>query len=256
MKRFWVVAKNDKKSNDIKNKILDRLTIAGMLLDEDDPELVISVGGDGTLLYSVHKYLEILNKVVFVAIHTGHLGFLTDYAEDELDECIASIIEDKPISISERPLLKANFDSKEVYAVNEIRIENIMRTQIMDISVDGEFFEKFRGNGVCLCTQAGSSAYNRALNGAVIDSGLTLMQLTEIGGIHDCTHHSIGVPFVLGSERKISFTGDFRNAYLCYDQLNESLEDNRKIDVCLCDRKVRFIRYRKYSYLDRVKQLY
>ena len=44
---------------------------------------MIFIGGDGTLLYAVQKYLDLLDDVNFVGIHTGTLGFFTDYTEEE-----------------------------------------------------------------------------------------------------------------------------------------------------------------------------
>ena len=47
-----------------------------MELNEEEPDLVITVGGDGTLLYAFHRYSNRLNETAFVGVHTGHLGFM------------------------------------------------------------------------------------------------------------------------------------------------------------------------------------
>lgn len=60
------------------------------------------------------------------------------------------------------------------------RIENVIQTLDLEVMIDDEFFENYRGTGMCVCTQAGSTAYNRSLKGAVIDEGLNLLQLHEI----------------------------------------------------------------------------
>ena len=53
--------------------------------------MVISIGGDGTMLYSVHKYIHMLEHVAFIGIHTWNIGFLTDYQRDEYQQLIADI---------------------------------------------------------------------------------------------------------------------------------------------------------------------
>ncbi|GAA3329556.1 hypothetical protein GCM10020331_078100 [Ectobacillus funiculus] len=50
--------------------------------DEQEPEIVISVGGDGTLLQAFHRYSHRLENTAFVGVHTGHLGFLCRLAAE------------------------------------------------------------------------------------------------------------------------------------------------------------------------------
>ena len=47
-------------------------------LDERHPEVVVTIGGDGTLLSAFHRYADQLNSIRFIGVHTGHLGFYTD----------------------------------------------------------------------------------------------------------------------------------------------------------------------------------
>lgn len=261
MKRFTIVSKKDEKSTNAKKKIQQALKDSQMVYDEENPELIISVGGDGTLLYAVHKYINQLDSAKFIAIHTGTLGFFTDYTEEEINQCIKDIIKGEIYEVFESHLLEVKVKGSKhetLYALNEIRIENVLATQTLDIYIDNEFFETVRGNGMCLSTQAGSTAYNRALNGAVVDSGLSVMQLCEIAGLHDSKHSSLRVPYIMKDDRKVTFTCDiFKNAYLCYDHLNKKIPMDVKTITCqICDKSVKFARFKKYSFLDRVRNLY
>lgn len=256
MTKFAIVAKKNEKSNAIEQKVKHVLTSNDWQYDKKDPELVICVGGDGTLLYAVHKYLPKLSNVKFIGIHTGTLGFFTDYTEEEVDICLNDILH-KEAKVSGSYLLKIKVNDKHLYALNEIRIENIKRTQVLDVYVDGEFFETCRGSGVCLSTQAGATAYNRSLGGAVIDNGLSLMQMTEITAIQHSKHRSLGNPYILKDDRMVVFkSDDFTNAYLCYDHLNMSLKNATQVSCTMSDKYVQFARYREYSYLKRLKNLY
>ena len=56
-----------------------------IVIDEENPQLVVTIGGDGTLISAFHKYSHLLNTVRFIGIHTGHLGFYTDWRDYELE---------------------------------------------------------------------------------------------------------------------------------------------------------------------------
>lgn len=257
MEKFSIVAKKNEKSYIIEEKIKSILKQHGWQYDKKNPELVICVGGDGTLLYAVHKYLNQLENVKFVGIHTGTLGFFTDYTEEEVDVCIQDIIQKEPSIFSSSMLQIKIDDRKTVYALNEMRIENIIKTQVLDTYVDDEFFETCRGSGICLSTQAGSTAYNRSLRGAVIDNGLSLMQLAEITAIQHSKHRSLGNPYILKNDRKVLFeSDDFSSSMLCYDHLHMQLKGTQKVICTMSDNYVHFARYREYSYLKRLKNLY
>ena len=82
MKRYAIVHKLDELSLNIYQRLRKELD-EFYEYDEDHPELVISVGGDGSMLYSVHKYEHMLDEVSFIGLHSGTLGFLTDYQKEE-----------------------------------------------------------------------------------------------------------------------------------------------------------------------------
>lgn len=256
--KYAIVSKENERSKFIANKIKTALTMYEY--DEQSPEIVICVGGDGTILYGVHKYLNIINQVKFVGIHTGTLGFFTDFTCQEVDEFITKFKANQ-YDISTAHLLEVCIEKadtvEKVYALNEMRIENIIRTQSLHIAIDNESFETINGSGVCIATQAGSTAYNRALKGAVVDAGLRLMQMCEITGIHHHLSHSLGNPYIMRYDRKVEITSDnFKDAYLCYDHKSLQIDDVAKISCTTSELGVQFIRYRKYSYLKRLKNLY
>lgn len=259
MKKFAFITKQDEKSKKVEYNIKEYLDGKNWIYDEKEPEIIISIGGDGTLLYGVHQYLHQLDKVCFIGIHTGTLGFFTDYTVEELELFLHDITTREP-NISESALLKMNIEGEEtleLYALNEMRIENVIRTQILDIYIDDEFFETCRGTGICLSTQAGSTAYNRSLRGAVIDNGLSLMQLAEITGIQHNKFRSLSVPYIMKDDRTIVFKSPaFDEAILCYDHLHIDLKGTKKVICTMSEKKVRFARYREYSYLKRIKNLY
>ncbi|MCD7949460.1 MAG: NAD kinase [Erysipelotrichaceae bacterium] len=255
MKKYAIVCKQDKKSIEVSQAI--RLELDSIMdYDEKYPELVISVGGDGTMLYSVHKYMYQIESVSFIGIHTGTLGFLTDYQKDEYLDFIEDVKNNK-YHIYHRCLLELVANGHTYYALNEVRVENNRRSQVMDIYINHDFFETFRGNGLCISTASGSTAYNKSLGGAVINSSAGLMQLSEIAGIHHNAYRSLGSPLILDYSHKIELRSDnFDGAILGVDQLVFDLKGADRIEIVLSNKKARFIQYRHVPYIQRLKRAY
>lgn len=256
--RYVVVERKDDYSRSIKEDIIERLTREEWVYDEKSPELIICVGGDGTILYALHEYKNILEETMFVGVHTGTLGFLTDYTDRELKKFYSDILNKIPQEFASN-LLEIKIDDREelIYALNEIRIENVEKTQETTVYVDDELFEHCRGTGVVLSTQEGSTAINRGLGGAVIDDGLRVMQLAETTPIMNKKQRSLGNSYIMREDRTVAFMSTtFETAYLCYDHKNISLKGVQRIECKLSNKRIRFARYRKYSYFDRLRTLY
>ncbi len=260
MKRFYISAKSDDVSHALNEKLKTALFAQGWLFDEEEPDIVFTIGGDGTFLHAVHKYLTKLSKTQLVGIHTGTLGFYTDYEADEIDQLIEDVVNKEP-QVEEIRMLKITAKNgkilKNLYALNEARVENIIKTQTIHVSIDGEYLEKFRGNGLCVSAQAGSTAYNRSINGAVMSVGIEGLQLTEISGIHHRASRSLGSPLIVSSKSKIDFRSDsFHNAVLCYDYKHINIDDLTEISIVLSNKKVKIARFRPTSYIRRLQSLF
>lgn len=257
MKTFNVKTRYDDNSKKLSKIIIDRLLNQGYKIDEKNPETVFVIGGDGTFLRAVAEDIDNLDKVNFYGIHTGTLGFFTDYMSCEIDEFIDNFINLKP-SLKTYQVLEICVDNKDCYyAVNEMRIENAVRTQKIDIVVDGNEFETFRGTGICISTQLGSSAYNRSLGSAILYDGLDLLELSEIAGIHHASYRSLGVPIVLSDKSIIDLSSDnFDNALLCYDAFSINIDGASSVKVKLSDKKVRMLKYKEICYFNKLKSLF
>lgn len=257
MKKYAIVSRYDTDSKVLAQKINQSLCAHGYVEDESLPDTVFVVGGDGTFLNAVAQYFARLDQICFYGIHTGTLGFFTDYKEEEVEEFLETFYSESYKEVS-YPLLKAIIDGHKYYALNEIRIENTKRTQYMDVYVDGDFFETLRGTGICVASQLGSTAYNRALGGAVIQEGLDLIEMSEIAGIHHSKYRSLGAPIVMKREVKIKLVSDsFEDAIIGYDSKIDTLDGVKEIQIEVCrERKVRMLRGKDVSYFKRLQSLF
>ena len=87
-KRVDLIANRNPQSQKVLHKLREKLKKQHFIINDTNPDIVISIGGDGMLLSAFHKYENQLDKVRFVGVHTGHLGFYTDYRDFELDQLV------------------------------------------------------------------------------------------------------------------------------------------------------------------------
>lgn len=255
MHKYAIINKQDILSEKLAESLKSHLN-QFMSYDEENPELVITVGGDGTMLHSVHQYRHQLDSVAFVGIHTGTLGFLTDYQKEEYLDLIADIQRGE-YHIYNRHLLDVTTNKKSYIALNEFRLENNMRSQVLDVYINGEFLETFRGNGLCVSTASGSTAYNKSLGGAVICSCAGIMQLTEIAGIHHNAYRSLGSSLILDKTDSIRFESqNFQNAILGIDHLVFDLKDVEFVDVKIAKQCARFAQFKEVGLMGRLKRAF
>ncbi len=128
----------------------------------------------------------------------------------------------------------------------------------MNVYLNNSLFEVYRGTGMCVSTQLGSTAYNRSVGGAVIQDGLNLIQMTEIAGIHHSKYRSLNSPFVMAGDTEIAFTAkSFAGAMLGADSEVFPLDNARRIMISVSDSKrVRMLKGRNVYYFDRLQSLF
>ncbi|MFV0379362.1 MAG: NAD(+)/NADH kinase [Anaerorhabdus sp.] len=258
MKSYVLINKPDQRSKNISDKIKKKLDNLNFIYNEENPDLCIVVGGDGTFLHAVGVYQNHLETTAFIGIHTGTLGFFSSYCEDEIDLFYDDIVNKKQ-QIKEVDVLEIEHlnSQQKMIAINEMRIENSYRTQIMDIYINNNKMERYHGTGICISTQLGSTAYNRSIQGSIIYEGLSVMQITEIAGIHHSKYRSLGSSLVIPSNVEIKITSDdFNGALLCSDANCIKLHDKDEIRCRLKNVKLKLAQYRERNYLTRLKGLY
>lgn len=250
--KYGIVGSVKEKSN-----LETMLNFRGHIRDDYNPQFVFSIGGDGTILRTIHKYIKIIDKIYIIGINFGKLGFYTDFDEGDLEKVVA-MIESKNFHCNEyhllEYLLKSKIGYKKGYGLNEVAIINPIHTQIIDVYIDDLHFETFRGTGLIISTPTGSTAYNKSLGGSVIDPNIKAMQLTEIAPINNRVYKALSSPLVLSNDTIITLKSDFANASFTYDGIYDDYKDVEEAIIRLSDIKVKFITGEKTNFWDRVKR--
>jgi len=255
--KFAIQSRRDSQSNELMELAKSYLIDFGLQFDEEQPEIVLSIGGDGTILHAFHRYAHRLDKTAFVGIHTGHLGFYADWKPSELEKLVLSIAK-KEFNVVEYPLLEVqvhrhNSESSTFLALNEATIKSPDVTLVMDVELNGEHFECFRGDGLCISTPSGSTAYNKALGGAIIHPTLQAFQITEMASINNRVFRTVGASLVLPAHHNCVLKPVNEQRFnMTVDHVSMTETDVKSITFNVANEKVRFARFRPFPFWERV----
>ncbi|MUV36507.1 NAD(+) kinase [Lentibacillus sp. JNUCC-1] len=257
--KFAIVSKGDERSDQITSTLKQHLIDFELVYDTEQPDLVISVGGDGTFLEAFHRYIHCLKSTAFIGVHTGHLGFYADWVPEELEKLVIEIAK-TPFQVVEYPLLEVIIRSKSggsedrMLALNEAAIKTADGSVVFDVEIKGEHFETFRGDGLCISTPSGSTAYNKALGGGIIHPSLEAIQLTEMASINNRVFRTIGSPLILPKHHTCLLKPIVDRSFLItVDHYTETYTNVKSIQCRVAKEKVRFARFRPFPFWNRVR---
>ncbi len=197
MKIGIISAKDIKKASEISSKVSEFLRSKGHVVAENlkEAEIVITLGGDGTLLHSACEHIEL--GVPFVGINVGTLGFLTAAEADDWQEALEKIIDGKYF-VSERMTIESSIQNSKSQtpnskyrALNEIVVKGMYRVVNLEITVNGQKFLNTSGDGVIVATQTGSTAYSLSAGGPIVDPEVDSLLITPVNA------HGLPIPSVV-----------------------------------------------------------
>lgn len=250
--RYLIYNRNDNLSNELKSYLIKNINNADWYYDELSPELIICLGGDGTMLDAIHLF-EGLNPY-FIGLKTGTLGFLTDYSYQQVDQFINDL--NGAYKVSEHSFLEAKIGGSKLLAVNEFRIESVHNSLRIKIEVNDRHLQDFVGNGICVSSQIGSSAYNRSLGGAIIDDKLDLIEVSEIAAVKNSQYRNLNSSMIFAGNSDIKLSVEGLKFIVGYDHLFLEFNNYTNIIISSSLQKIKFIHFNNIHYFDRLKTLY
>ena len=155
--KFFITVKDDEGIYKVVDKVKTALAKVGLIYSSESPDLVISIGGDGTFLQSIQKFYSC--NPLFANINYGNLGYLCEYTSQELDFFIEDLL-NKERHEKEITLLECKFDNHEFFALNEFRVESSRGdTIVFDVYINDTYLETlntflsmfFKASTVLLC---------------------------------------------------------------------------------------------------------
>jgi NAD+ kinase len=195
---------------------------AGTPVDEPElgqrSELVVTLGGDGTLLHAAGVLRE--HPVPVLGVNMGRLGFLTPFTEEELELALASALAGE-LAVQHRMRLEVRLrrsGTEEVagIAMNDAVISQGAMARLLELEArqNGQLITVYRADGLIVSTPTGSTAYNLSAGGPLLTPGLAAICVTPICP-HTLTNRSLVMPADCVITVQVVDTGD--KPYLTID---------------------------------------
>lgn len=263
--KYNVISRGDELSDQLMQRFHLLAQAKGMAVDEAEPDIVVSIGGDGTMLHAFHSYIHRLQMNSFVGVHTGHLGFYADWKADEIELLIELMSIPNSMDLKQRwveyPIVEGEITTDQgvhtFKALNEFTLKGDEATLVAQLRVNKQPLEMFRGDGICISSPSGSTAYNKSLGGALIHPSLETIQIAEIASINNRVFRTLGSSMILPKHHHCEIVPKAsQRIQLSVDHLIYEYESIRSLRFKVADDKIRFARYRPFPFWNRVREAF
>jgi NAD+ kinase len=226
----------------IEKRAADALGKKGVLLPNMDADVIITIGGDGTILRTLQG-----TDSPILGINAGVLGFLTEVQPDEAKTAVKKVLSGK-YRIEERLKLRTSMDGKRLEdATNEAVIHTaaIAKMRHFAISVDGTPATEMRADGLIVATPTGSTCYAMSVGSSIIDPRVEALVIAPIAPFRLSAR-----PFVVPARSKISVSiKEPRECIMVIDgQCEFEMNGNEKLVFTESDKKARFVSFQDDFY--------
>lgn len=223
---------------------------------EEDLDLLIVLGGDGTLL-GIARDINGKYDVPILGVNIGNLGFLSSIEIQDLGEALNKI-KNGQYTIQNRILLECNTDNedddKNGKALNDVVIARgtLSRMAKFEVYIDNKLYYTFKGDGLIVATPTGSTAYSFSAGGPFVYPDVEVITLTPI-----CPHTRGMQPIVLKSSSEILIKAENYNGeiYLTFDgQEARKIKDNTSIRIRKAKDLAKILLFDNYDYFNVLRQ--
>ena len=200
----------------------------------DQAELVVVLGGDGTLISVARLFSG--RDVPILGVNLGSLGFLTEITVEELYTRLEKVLEGNP-RVSERMMLEVTLhregqEIEKCHVLNDMVINKGALARIVDLEtkVNRHFLTTYKADGLIISTPTGSTGYSLSAGGPIIHPLMSCIVITPI-----CPHTLTNRPIVVTDESVVSITvaSSFdEKVYLTLDgQVGFELREGDSVEV-------------------------
>ena len=232
-------------------------------------DLVVALGGDGTLLAAADRIAAAGVDIPIVGVNFGSLGFLTEVTLVELYDAMAAVL-DGTATTEKRMLLRATVGPPGHPAIDRVVLNDIVITRgslsrMIDLEVsvnaaggDGEgpagFVTRVKADGLILATPTGSTAYNLSAGGPIVEPSVDAFVMTPIAP-HTLTQR----PIVMSGATELRIRPRFEHAmtevYATFDgQFGHQLEAGDEVIIRRAERRLTLVRASGRTYYDVLQQ--
>jgi NAD+ kinase len=225
-----------------------------------DVDLVVVLGGDGTLLATAGAIARSGRDVPILAVNFGSLGFLTEITRPELQTALAEVL-DGHYTLDERMMLaararRAGHAETEALVLNDVVFTRTALSRIIDLSVSvgDQFVTRVKADGLIVATPTGSTAYNLAAGGPIVHPAMTAFVITPIAP-HTLSNRPIVVPAEREVRVEVSPDNGGAEVYVTFDgQSGFPLAAGDTVAIGRAAHTVRLVRATTRTYFEVLRQ--
>jgi NAD+ kinase len=241
----------NKQTVQVETILAKNLKTKGTALDKMDADVYISIGGDGTILLTLHH----TDRPV-LAVNAGGIGFLSEvepkYALDAVDRILRG-----DFRVEERAKIACSIDGKTLAdAANEVTVQSSRIAKLIKfrVEINGEVSDTLRGDGLIIATATGSTGYSLSVGGPIMHPSVDAVVISPIAPFRLAAR-----PLVVPYASRIKVTllerrlGEEKPAKVVVDgHAEQEIAPNTVVTIGPSERRARFIRFNGGFY-DRVR---
>src|SRR5918992_4690337 len=227
----------------------------GVTIADDQPDLVVSLGGDGTMLRAAQRAHAA--DAPLLGINLGRLGYLTEVDVSDMESALDSI-SDGSFSIEERMMLSCRAElvdgPRDTVGLNEVLVERSSRRRLvrLEVVVGGEHWATFGADGILVATPTGSTAYALSAGGPIVSPRAECLVLVPVSA-----HMLVARPFVLAPDEKVTITvaqDSDQQATLAVDgSISPDIPPGGRVEVGRHPRPLRLVRVSGPDFISRLR---
>ncbi|NNF51548.1 MAG: NAD(+) kinase [Gammaproteobacteria bacterium] len=214
-------------------------------------DLIVAVGGDGTMLYASH--LVARHEVPVLGINRGRLGFLADVTPDamlrNMDEVLDGNFTREPRLLLASRIGGNEGPESERLALNDVVLQKSEAGRMLEFEthVDGRFVNSHSSDGMIIASPTGSTAYALSCNGPILQPKLHALVLVPISP-HTLSDRPIVIPATQEVEIRMLERRETRAQVVCDGQLTADLEAGASLHVSAARQSLGLIHPPGYDY--------
>lgn len=218
---------------------------------EEPPEMVLTLGGDGTLLRGAQAAVRW--DVPLLGINLGRVGFLAEAEPEDVKKVLRALL-DGELTQEERPLLEVSCGGESWLALNDAVISRggYARLITVEATVDGEMAGRYVADGLVVATPTGSTGYSLSAGGPIVSPYVDAIILTPI-----CAHSLQHRPCVVPGSAEICLTLDSdAEQHACLEVDGQScaqLAAGSQVCIRQAQKKIRLIRIQQAHFFQLVR---
>lgn len=226
----------------------------------NEAELVIVLGGDGTLLSMADRIGQAGRDIPILGVNFGSLGFLTEIRIDELYPSLEAVLQDKA-RFDERLMLHAEATRAGQPVDKRIVLNDVVFTKTalsrmieLSVSVSGHFVTRVKADGLIIGSPTGSTAYNLAAGGPIVHPRVDALILTPIAP-HTLTNRPIVIPASSVVEIQPLVESQTDHVFVTYDgQTGYALQQGDVVRVERAKQVLRLVKAPARSYFEVLRE--